>query len=101
MNKKLINIPDNVRIGALDFLVEVLDLGDFQSEHVGLTNFLDQKISIAKMGQQMMDVTFLHEIIHAILSNAGYPEENHDEKLIDAIANGFYCLIRDNAKLFG
>ena len=47
-------------------------------------------------------ITLLHEIIHAILYSAGYSnldDEEHDEKFVDAIANGLYTVIKDNPEL--
>ena len=47
-------------------------------------------------------ITLLHEIIHAILYSAGYTnldDNEHNEKLIDAITHGLYTVIKDNPEL--
>ena len=45
-------------------------------------------------------VVFLHEVIHAILDRYGTVQQEHDEKLVDAIAEGLYQVIKDNKLRF-
>lgn len=46
---------------------------------------------------QVLEVTLWHEIIHAILYNAGITK--HKEKLVDIIAAGITQVLQDNPRL--
>lgn len=49
-----------------------------------------------------MLLTLLHEAVHGILFSAGMNnvgEDEHDERLVQALAHGVYTLIKDNPKL--
>ena len=46
--------------------------------------YLDEKLATSRRNE-----TFLHEVIHAVLVNNGC---NHDEGMIETLANGFHQL---------
>lgn len=46
---------------------------------------------------QIQRVTLAHEVIHAILANAGF--QNHDEHIVDAIATGMVEVLQRNREL--
>lgn len=56
------------------------------------------KIVIAKdLPKSLELVALIHEIIHGVLYSLGHT--NHDELLVDGLANGFYQVLKDNPNL--
>ena len=80
-------------IGGHEYKVKMMD-GDKNASDgkllFGLNNprtceiFLDEKLVTSRRNE-----TFLHEVIHVILVNTGC---DHDEGLIESLANGFHQL---------
>jgi hypothetical protein len=64
----------------------------------GEHDYLNLCISVSK-NPDLQDVTLFHEIIHAILTNAGYMDQNELESLVECIAIGFYQVLKDNKSL--
>ncbi|HDY86860.1 MAG TPA: hypothetical protein ENH82_01955 [bacterium] len=48
------------------------------------------------MGEGMEARVFLEEVLHCILSEAGFEEESKDEKLVQTISSGVFSIIRNN-----
>ena len=80
-------------IGGLEYKVKMMDGEKNASDGkllFGLNNprtceiFLDEKLVASRRNE-----TFLHEVIHVILVNTGC---DHDEGLIESLANGFHQL---------
>lgn len=86
-------LKKKVKIGALEYRIEYRDMDD----RWGCCDFDNLKIVLdPTQHKDLLQVTFLHECIHAILLNAGVKPEDHDERTIDAIANGVIALLHDN-----
>ncbi len=66
-------------------------------EVVGAIDYNKNEILIEKHEIQRVWETIFHEIIHAILYNAGY--EKHDEQLVGALSHGLMALLRQNKEL--
>ena len=45
-----------------------------------------------------MEADFIHELIHGILDHLGY--KDHDERVVDSIAQALYMVIQDNPEMF-
>lgn len=97
-------IPRSVQIGPITYSVELVeDLHEVDEQgtkhtYYGSQHFITAAIKImAEMNPRIEASTFLHEITHGILENSGY--HTQDESLVDAIAYGFYDLIRQNPDL--
>jgi hypothetical protein len=82
-----------IEIGGHNYNIKYMD-GEKEGTEgrflLGLNNprsceiFLDNSMKRSRMVE-----TFLHEVIHVILSNTGC---KHDENTIDCLANGFHQL---------
>ena len=66
---------------------------------LGLTDYYNNIISIAsytngiKIPKNEMEITLLHELMHAILSTGQYTEYSKDEPLVEWLARCLYQLI--------
>ncbi len=95
------NIPQRIRIGAMDFDVVIAPKSGATLEptYCGMIEQASQTITILDgCGEQQKQLVVLHECIHGILFSAGY--KDHDEKMVEALAHGLYMLQRDNPELF-
>jgi hypothetical protein len=62
---------------------------------VGLVDYFDQTIdTYVGLAPSMEWVNVWHEMVHAILKNAGY--EDHDEEMVSALAHGICQILIDN-----
>ena len=92
-------IPQNVKIGAKTYSVEITD-----KLYLGSANFsgeiiyADLIIRICPSAQAKMESDFLHEMIHGMLTHLGYTE--HDEKKVEEFANVLHMVICDNPEMF-
>jgi hypothetical protein len=96
------NIPTSIRIGAIDYTVSVVpkEANELNPHYCGRIDPSSQSITLLASGQQTMECNFIHEIVHGMLFTAGILSADHDEKLVEALANGLLMLVRDNPKLF-
>lgn len=97
------NIPEKVRIGSIDYKVELVDTPivlDYKQCN-GMIDYTQSKIILDSntLEQQQLELTLLHEIVHGMLHDRGL-EEQSNEPLVDAIAYALHQLIRDNYDLF-
>ena len=99
----MFEIPEKVKVGGLDYEVEILDrIRDSQSP-VGRCSPMDGSIEILLgENEDFMCQTFLHELVHAIHYQMGYSGDQiyEDEHYVDGLANALYSLIKDNPGLF-
>lgn len=85
--------PETVRIGPIDY---ELIRGVCHHNSYGECDYDNGCIFIREgMTPAITFITELHEYIHAILFNAGFSTD-HDERMVDALANGLALLSRDN-----
>lgn len=85
-------IPSTVKVGGLTYGIEIVNKMDDDS-CVGKTYFQDLKIKIEKAEKPFMELTFLHEILHAM--NAELKETD-----IEFLAQSLYQVLVDNPKIF-
>jgi hypothetical protein len=90
---------DKVKIGAVDYqVVEVENLVDGVTVLNGHILYNESVIKLEQnMSVQQKDVTLWHEIIHGILTHAGF--SNHNEKMVEALGYGVLMVLRDNPGL--
>jgi len=91
-------LKESVRVGAIDYEVEyVKNLCDLEGT-TRLNGYIDYSRSLIQLDTnlsvQASTVTLLHEVIHAILTQAGIDE--HDEILIQVLAYGLYGFMKEN-----
>jgi hypothetical protein len=90
-----------IRIGCLEYTIKEVDklVDDDDRPIYGQVAYGDCEILIWKeLDPQVRRATLWHEIIHAILVNAGYVGE-HDEQMVSAISHGIYDVLLDNPEI--
>jgi hypothetical protein len=103
-------IPDKVRVGSIDYDVTVgedpIIINGVQA--LGCCDYMDSTIKLDKsiQGNQQLEVTFLHELIHTLfndckidLVNYGLEHEQM-EYIVDSLAYSLHQVIRDNKEIF-
>tara|TARA_R100001594_G_scaffold131372_1_gene170950 strand:- start:377 stop:670 length:294 start_codon:yes stop_codon:yes gene_type:complete len=81
-----------LNIGGHNYTIDCLDLQheDSSKELYGRHLVRNSEILINnKINKERQEETLIHEVIHAILVNAGH---EHDEGIIDALSNGLFQL---------
>lgn len=92
-------IPSKVRIGSMDYDVELTDeilvLNTQQS--LGIIDYDNTKIKIANniQSKQKQEQTFLHEVVHAITREFKIDFSEDEETIVDKLACGLHQVIRD------
>lgn len=88
-----------VKVGGILYEVEtIFNLYDGKDELDGWICYDESKIKLeAKLSNQLRRVVLWHEIIHAILTHAGYTK--HSEQMIEALSHGIVMVLRDNPQL--
>jgi len=88
-------LPKKIKIGNL--IYKIREITDGTEEYFGKSSYAEQEIALTPelKGDKLMEV-FLHSIIHPILIQGEYHEENRDEKLITLLANNLYQVLKDN-----
>jgi hypothetical protein len=91
----------SIRIGPIDFAVREIERlvnTDAYEKLSGHIRYTDSEILLENnMESQAKRQILWHEILHGILTQAGYSD--HDEKMIDIIAYGVMQVLRDNPAL--
>ena len=93
-------IPSEFRIGGVKYSVEVVE--HIRDDHSGglLYGYHDQitanikvakNVSSSKVNEDLMTVTFFHELLHAMVQVIGYnfPTKEDEENMIDRLAYMF------------
>lgn len=71
-----------------------------QSEIFGDTRIKPACICICEgMASDEIKITLVHEIIHAILHERGFDQQNNDEAMIDGLAHALRMLAKQNPEL--
>lgn len=97
------HIPSRVRVGSCDYTVEFVEhpLTLNGQECLGIVDCNMHQISINRNvgDQQRHELTFLHELLHAIVNERGLELDN-EETIVDELAKGLHQVIRDNSLIF-
>jgi len=91
-------IPKKLKVGGKIYTVEQTEKISIGENYLGETIYYDLAIRIMPSAKGMSEVTFLHEMLHAIYNHLGYI--NHNEKKIDELANAIHMIITDNPEMF-
>lgn len=86
----MVTIPKQFSLFGETYKVKKLvkiDKEDSWGEHDPIKNIIKIKKSL---NQEQQEVVFLHEILHAVLSNLGYEKLNEDEVLVDTMAKALH-----------
>lgn len=97
------NIPDNIRIGSTDYEIQ-RTINPIIMDGKACYGTIDYDFGIIKLnesiqGQQQLEKTFLHEVLHGMLREQNIIVED-EEEIVEKLAISLYQLIRDNQELF-
>lgn len=94
------NIPSKVRVGSIDYDVELTDetLVFNTQQSLGIIDYDNNKIRIANniQSNQRQEQTFLHELVHAVTREFKIDFTEDEETIVDKLADGLHQVIRDN-----
>ena len=95
----MFNIPNKVKVGANEYSIEYPEQIVYRGETVdGLISHAESKIKIlASSKGTWRDYTFMHEIVHALLENAGL---ENTEDICDRLARQLHAFLLDNPNIF-
>lgn len=93
-------IPEKVHISGIPFDVRTLETmgAALDNKLAACISYQDQQIVLEQRGEHMMEVSFLHEVIHGMMFALGRSE--HDEVLVDGLAHQLHLFIKDNPDIF-
>ncbi|KKM70550.1 hypothetical protein LCGC14_0928510 [marine sediment metagenome] len=90
-----------IKIGCIDYAIDIVDLleDDERKEIFGQLAYDECEIRILdRLAPQAKIAILWHEILHAILVEAGFVGE-HDEHMVSAIAHGISAVLKNNPKI--
>ncbi|MBC1272673.1 ImmA/IrrE family metallo-endopeptidase [Listeria booriae] len=90
-------IPSEIKVAGVTYSVVEKDVViiDGCSEYIGLCCHSESRIEIlSSLSQTRKEQVFIHELVHAILNEAGYKE--HDEDLVSRFSIIAHQVILDN-----
>jgi hypothetical protein len=97
-------IPKTVKVGGITYdVVEVdHDLCVNQKEVHGKIEYNFCKITIRSdmQSKQLMELTFLHELVHAMARERNLDWGDNDELYTEELAKALHCVIKDNPDIF-
>lgn len=88
-----IKIPNKVKINGLKYEIEHKKL----EEEYGSISYENMKIEIEEnIHPQQQELTFIHELLHAILEALYYRDLNNDEKFVEDLSRCLHQVLIDN-----
>lgn len=93
---------DNIKVGAIDYEVECKEVLEHNDEtgYYGLCHHGQPKIEVStRYSLQRQHQTLVHELLHAILHEAGLTHElddDEEEELANRIGLVLYQVLKDN-----
>jgi hypothetical protein len=89
-------IPKKITIGGVQYLVEIRDEDNIETDALGICECNDSKILLKKdMNKDLTFKTFVHEVLHAIVFEYGVIiEEDDEELLINQLTTGVFEFIK-------
>ena len=92
-------LPDNIRVGANDYSVKLVENLISHNDNLGDVTYTNTTIRIdSSLNKSILRETLAHELIHAMLYEAGY--EEHDEGQVVLLGKVLSMLLRDNDLTF-
>ena len=99
----MFNIPEEVKVGGMNYRIEVVPIIRDSASPVGRLSPHDGLIELMDAeSDDFVKQTFLHEMVHALHYQMGYNGDPviEDEQYVDAMANALYALLTDNPGIF-
>ena len=88
-------IPLEVHVAGIDYTVHYQD--DLMRTHnlLGQVLYAESRIDIdSSMSDSKKEQVFIHELVHAMLNEAGYDEQN--EEIVNRLAIVLYQVLKQN-----
>jgi predicted SprT family Zn-dependent metalloprotease len=90
-------IPKTLKIGNLTYKIEYIEDKFEEPDFYGRGWMKEQRIKLnPNLKQELLEQTFIHEIMHQILDAGSYDEESKNEKLVETLTNGIYQVFKEN-----
>ena len=90
-------LAESVKVGSVIYDVIEKDVVEIagNKNYLGACDYSKTTIEIAKnISDERKINTFVHELLHAILNEAGYAE--HEEEFVERVASVLCQVLRDN-----
>lgn len=99
-------IPKTVDVGCYTYQVEITDkpLILDGNECSATIDYRNQKIQITNcdVGEQTMEQSFWHEVVHAIVYYFGLDfDKNDEEDIVETLGLGIYTVLKQNGLMPG
>ena len=86
-----------IRILGIDYSVREVQLINDDDTIMGLCRYQANEILIKKgLSDADKKITLIHEILHAVLGQLGFENENDNENMIKSLSTSLYLVIREN-----
>ena len=88
-------IPQVIRVGSIDYSVELTSGLSVSDDVLGAIHYGTSKVRVEEsLPTSKLKDTFIHELTHAIFFEAGF--EEHEEETVNRIAKVLTMVLRDN-----
>lgn len=91
-------IPKKVKVGGITYKVKDVDIISSGTSDCGICSLDDSCIELLrKHKKQAKEITFLHELLHAIFYHCAMEQDEH---VVEVLANALHMVIKDNPEMF-
>ena len=104
-DESICNFPKRIKFLGVKWDLSFVNDLITSNDHFAEISYNTHKIRIqnpqsgCELNNPMLDISFLHEIVHLLLHDMGYTELGTDEKFVDQLAHFLYAMQKDN-KIF-
>ncbi len=89
-----------IRILGIDYSVREVQLINDDDTIMGLCRYQANEILIKKgLSDADKKITLIHEILHAVLGQLGFENENDNENMIKSLSTSLYLVLDENGLL--
>lgn len=89
-----------IRILGIDYSVREVQLINDDDTIMGLCRYQANEILIKKgLSDADKKITLIHEILHAVLGQLGFENENDNENMIKSLSTSLYLVLEENGLL--
>lgn len=89
-----------IRILGIDYSVREVQIINDDDTIMGLCRYQANEILIKKgLSDADKKITLIHEILHAVLGQLGFDNENDNENMIKSLSTSLYLVLDENGLL--
>lgn len=89
-----------IRILGIDYSVREVQIINDDDTIMGLCRYQANEILIKKgLSDADKKITLIHEILHAVLGQLGFENENDNENMIKSLSTSLYLVLDENGLL--